>query len=86
MLANAGLDQMISLSAPVLELIYPVAVTLMALAFIPHQSGLKAAYVLSAASALIFSAAALITGKSFIWIPPVIIAAAAGFIIGRKRS
>ena len=85
-LANAGLDQMISLSAPVLELIYPVAVTLMALAFIPHQSGLKAAYILSAASALIFSAAALITGKSFIWIPPVIIAAAAGFIIGRKRS
>lgn len=85
-LANAGLDQMISLSAPVLELIYPVAVTLMTLAFIPHQSGLKAAYVLSAASALIFSAAALITGKSFIWIPPVIIAAAAGFITGRKRS
>ena len=85
-LANAGLDQMISLSAPVLELIYPVAVTLMALAFIPHQLGLKAAYILSAASALIFSAAALITGKSFIWIPPVIIAAAAGFIIGRKRS
>ena len=44
-LANAGLERMISISAPVLEVIYPVAVTLMVLVILPKERAKGCTYM-----------------------------------------
>lgn len=78
-LANTGLDAMISISSPVLEILYPVAMTLMVLAFIPRTDGCHHMYSFSVTAAFCFSIVALVTDLDFIWILPVIAGAVAGY-------
>ena len=78
-LANTGLDAMISISSPVLEILYPVAMTLMVLAFLPRPDGCHHMYSFSVTAAFCFSIVALVTDLDFIWILPVIAGAVAGY-------
>ncbi len=83
-LANTGLERMISISAPVLEVIYPVAITLMVLAFLPRESAQGRTYKLAAASASISSLASVATGMKFLWLIPTVICTLIGLMIDRK--
>lgn len=73
-IAVSGLDTIISISSPVLENIYPVAVTLMVLTVIPQHLKGRMTYIIPVATALVFSVVATITGMSFLWILPVLAA------------
>lgn len=83
-LANTGLERMISISAPVLEVIYPVAITLMVLAFLPRKSAQGRTYKLAAASASISSLVSVVTGMKFLWLIPTVICTITGLMIDRK--
>ena len=87
-IANAGLGMIIKLSSPVLELIYPTAITLIILAFIPAAG--KACYVLSASVSIISSLLTMLglplpfASAGFGWVLPTIAAAIIGIAFSRK--
>ena len=89
-IANAGLDMIIGFSAPVLSLIYPGAIMLIATAFIPDSHRLRHAYRLGvglalAASALSFIGVSLpLSSAGFGWLIPGVLGGAAGYAIDRK--
>ena len=83
-LANTGLERMISISAPVLEVIYPVAVTLMVLAFLPRERAKDFTYKLAAAAATLSSLASTVTGMKFLWLIPTIIFTLVGLILDSR--
>lgn len=85
-IANVGLDQIISLSSPLLEFLYPVAMTLMVLAFMPHGESLVWTYRLPAASSAVFSLVSIISGHAFLWVVPTIVLAIAGSLIDRRLA
>ena len=85
-LANAGLERMISISAPVLEVIYPVAITLMVLAFLPGETAQGITYKMAAASAAVSSLASVAAGMKFLWILPTVLCTLAGILIDKKNS
>lgn len=84
-IANAGLDTIISISSPVLEVIYPVAVTLMVLSLADGKNNLSLSYKVAIPVAFVFSLVGIIWGNSFIWIVPTLIAMALGVAADRKR-
>lgn len=84
-IANAGLDTIISISSPVLEVIYPVAVTLMVLSLADGKNNLSLSYKVAIPVAFVFSLVGIIWGNSFIWIIPTLIAMALGVAADRKR-
>lgn len=84
-IANAGLDTIISISSPVLEVIYPVAVTLMVLSLADGKNNLSLSYKVAIPVAFVFSLVGIIWGNSFIWIIPTLIAMALGVAADKKR-
>lgn len=84
-IANAGLDTIISISSPVLEVIYPVAITLMVLSLADGRNNLSLSYKVAIPVAFVFSLVGIIWGNSFIWIVPTLIAMALGVIADKKR-
>lgn len=85
-LANAGLERMISISAPVLEVIYPVAVTLMALTFMPKERAKGYTHKLAAAAATLSSLVSTVTGMKFLWLIPTVIFTLAGLILDSRSG
>ena len=85
-LANTGLERMISISAPVLEVIYPVAVTLMVLAFLPRERAKDFTYKLAAAAATLSSLASTVTGMKFLWLIPTVIFTLVGLILDNRSG
>lgn len=83
--ATAGLDTIMRISSPILEIIYPAAITLMILALLRHDSNYRFTWILPVFTSLVFSVLSMITGISFIWIVPVIAAAATGILIDRRK-
>lgn len=84
-IANAGLDTIISISSPVLEVIYPVAITLMVLSLADGRNNLSLSYKVAIPVAFVFSLVGIIWGNSFIWIIPTLIAMALGVAADKKR-
>lgn len=85
LIATAGLDTIVRISSPILEIIYPAAITLMILALLRHDSNYRFTWILPVFTSLVFSVLSMITGISFIWIVPVIAAAATGILIDRRK-
>ena len=85
LIATAGLDTIVRISSPILEIIYPAAITLMILALLKHDSNYRFTWILPVFTSLVFSVLSMITGISFIWIVPVIAAAATGILIDRRK-
>lgn len=90
-ISNIGLDGIISISAPVLTLLYPVAIVLIILAFIPDGEKYRYVHRIASAAALFFSALPLIFPEStmasypLLWMIPTIISALIGYAIDRKK-
>ena len=86
-ISNMGLDTIISISSPVLSVLYPAAILLMALSVLPcpealpwtHRTGIIAALASSTLSA------SGIWGGPFSWVLPSILGSAIGFIIDRRK-
>lgn len=85
LIATVGLDTIVRISSPILEIIYPAAITLMILALLRHDSNYRFTWILPVFTSLVFSVLSMITGISFIWIVPVIAAAATGILIDRRK-
>lgn len=89
-IANAGLEMIISISSPVLELIYPAAITMIVITFIPQSSKLHYAYVLGTAASLLASLFSMLgialplDGAGFGWVIPTLLFTAIGFAIDKK--
>ena len=86
-IANAGLDRIIALSSPVLELLYPAAITLILLAFLPNQEKLSMTYIIPIAAALLSSLLTMLSvplplsSYGFGWLLPAIVAGIIGFVL-----
>lgn len=85
LIANVGLDAIISISSPILEVIYPVAITLMLLAFIKDSGKLSLTYKLSIPVAFIFSLIGIFTSLSFLWLIPTGTTAFVSFLFERRK-
>ena len=85
LIANVGLDAIISISSPILEVIYPVAITLMLLAFIKDSERLSLTYKLSIPVAFIFSLIGIFTSLSFLWLIPTGATAFVSFLFERRK-
>lgn len=85
-ISKVGLNAIISLSSPVLSLLYPAAIMLIALSLIPQKRELKWTYRISIALALISSLLTIIGifPSPFLWLIPAIIGAMLGYAIDRK--
>ena len=86
LIANVGLDMIISISSPILEVIYPVAITLMLLAFIKDGNKIHLTYKISILVSFIFSLIGIFTSLSFLWLIPTAIAAIVSFLFERRKS
>ena len=86
LIATAGLDTIVKISSPVLEIIYPAALTLMVLALLPQKNNYRFAWILPISTSLVFSIVSTAAGISFLWVVPVIVAAAAGIFIDRRKA
>ena len=84
--ATAGLDTIVRISSPILEIIYPAAITLMILALLRHDSNYRFTWILPVSTSLVFSIVSTAAGISFLWVIPVIAAAAAGMLIDRRKA
>lgn len=86
-IANAGLDRIIALSSPVLELLYPAAIMLILLAFLPNQEKLSMTYIIPIAAALLSSLLTMLSvplplsSYGFGWLLPAIVAGIIGFVL-----
>ena len=85
-IANIGLDAIISISSPILEVIYPVAITLMLLSFLKDSGNLSFIYKISIPTAFMFSIVGIMLSSSFLWIVPTFLASIVGFSIDKKIS
>ena len=91
-IANAGLGTIISISSPILELIYPAAIVLILLAFFPYSEKYRLCYVLSVSAALISSFLSMIgiplpfSSAGFGWLLPTLAAAVAGYAYGHVKK
>ena len=89
-IANAGLEMIIGISGPVLEIIYPGAITLTLLSLIPRSGNLHYTYILSTFSALLFSLLSMLgialplSGTGFEWLLPTLVFSAIGLLCDRK--
>ena len=84
-IATAGLDTIVRISSPVLEIIYPAAITLMILALLPQKNTYRFTYILPVSTSLVFSIVSTAAGISFLWVIPVIAAAVAGMLVDRRK-
>ena len=85
MITTAGLDVIVRISSPVLEIIYPAAITLMILALLPQKNTYRFTYILPVSTSLVFSIVSTAAGISFLWVIPVISAAVAGMLVDRRK-
>ncbi len=87
LISNIGLDEIISISSPILSLLYPAAIILIALSFLPDSDKLRYTYIISVTLAIL-SSLLMITGvfsSAFSWIPSSLLGALIGLIIDRKK-
>ena len=85
LIANVGLDMIISISSPILEVIYPVAITLMLLAFIKDGNKIHLTYKISILVSFIFSLIGIFTSLSFLWLIPTGTTALLSFLFERRK-
>lgn len=84
--ANAGLEAIIRISSPVLEVLYPAAITMVILALAERSRKLRYAFILGISASLVFSVIGIITGRSNLWIIPTATASCIGFLIDMKAK
>ena len=92
LISNAGLDAIISISEPVLTLLYPVAITLIAITFMKTSDKLKYTYRIAVIITLIFSLLQMLpignsiplASKGFAWLIPAIIGGIIGYIVDKR--
>lgn len=84
-IATAGLDTIVKISSPVLEIIYPAAITLMIIALLPQKNTYRFTYILPVSTSLVFSIVSTAIGINFLWVIPVIAAAVAGMLVDRRK-
>ena len=82
-ISNAGLDTIISISSPVLTVLYPAAIVLIALALIPSMETRRWTHILSVTAAL---ASSVIIGSGFLWLMPTTVALIIGFLIDKRET
>ena len=82
-ISNAGLDMIISISSPVLTVLYPAAIVLIALALIPGMETRRWTHILSVTAAL---ASSVIIGSGFLWLMPTTVALIIGFLIDKRET
>ena len=80
-ISNAGLDMIISISSPVLTVLYPAAIVLIALALVPGMETRRWTHMLSVAAALVSS---LVMGSGFTWLIPTAAALIIGIVLDKK--
>ena len=91
-IANIGLEGIIRISSPVLELIYPGALTLIILSFFPYSEMMRYCYVLSVSAALLASLLSMLGVNlpfgsiGLGWILPSAAAGIAGAFLGKKQT
>ena len=91
-IANIGLEGIIRISSPVLELIYPGALTLIILSFFPYSEKMRYCYVLSVSAALLASLLSMLGVNlpfgsiGLGWILPSAAAGIAGAFLGKKQT
>lgn len=97
--SNVGLDQLVGIAAPVLDIVYPPTLVLVALSFIPHMSNL--AVRLATAGALVISTLGAIStyakvsmpflkylpmsSLGFGWVLPAALCCVVGMLIQREK-
>ena len=92
LVANAGLEAIISISAPVLGIIYPGAMVMIVLSFLPDQESLRYSYIFGTLTAIAVSAIDTagiplpLHESGFAWFIPSLIMIAAGMIMDRRKS
>ena len=90
--ANAGLERIISISSPVLEVIYPGAIMLILLSFIPDAIAGRWTYALgtcisiAASIASIFGLPLPLSQQGFGWLIPAAAGTAIGIIMDARRK
>ena len=92
LISNAGLDAIISISEPVLTLLYPVAITLIAITFMKTSDKLKYTYRIAVFITLIFSLLQMmpignsipLASKGFAWLIPAMIGGIIGYIVDER--
>ena len=87
-ISNMGLNTIISISSPVLTLLYPAAIMLIALSFIPCAEKLRWTHIIGITIALGSSLMGILGlfSSPFIWLIPSAAGAAAGYMIDRKKN
>lgn len=68
-LSNLGLDLILKLSLPLLQLLYPASIVLIVLALIPYFDRRNLSYRLTVLTALVFSAAGIFLPELFSFLP-----------------
>ena len=92
LISNVGLDAIISISEPVLTLLYPVAITLIAITFMKTSDKLKYTYRIAVFITLIFSLLQMmpignsipLASKGFAWLIPDMIGGIIGYIVDER--
>ena len=90
--ANAGLEAIISISAPVLGIIYPGAMVMIVLSFLPDQESLRYSYIFGTLTAIAVSAMDTagiplpLHESGFAWFIPSLIMIATGMIMDRRKA
>ena len=98
--SNVGLEQLVAIASPILDVVYPPTLVLIGLSFIPHLPNV--AYKFGMAGALMFSLLTVISGYAgipmpilnqlplaslgFGWLLPAALFTLAGVLYGRARS
>lgn len=91
LIANIGLEAIISLSVPVLELIYPAAISLIILSFVPESNEKRAMNTLGTSASLISSLLSMLgipmplSAAGFGWLLPTAVFAAIGYAIDSRK-
>lgn len=92
-ISNAGLDRIIALSSPILTMLYPAAIMLIAISFMHGSENMKYIYRVGIATTLIFSllqmtkygAVLPLYEKGLGWFIPALIGTSAGYFIDRRK-
>ena len=91
-IANVGLETIISLSGPVLEFIYPAAIILTIITIIPGSENMHIAYICGTTAALASSLLPILgvplplSASGFGWLIPSVVFTVLGIIIDKKKA
>ena len=91
-IANVGLETIISISGPVLEFIYPAAIILTIITIIPGSENMHIAYICGTTAALASSLLSILgvplplSASGFGWLIPSVVFTVLGIMIDKKKA